>query len=338
MGFRDQLRSVIQWENPGQNELFIKFTENGDELKNASKLIVGPGQGCLFVYEGKIEGFFEEEGMYDLKTDNTPFLTTIKKFLTLRRDADSEHKTGLWFYKKADVLNIRWGTRSTITYNDPVYTFPVGLRCFGNYSIRITEAKNFFTNIVAGQELFTVREIQEVFVSRIVQPITDYLAKAKFSYAEIDSHINEIALYSKENTVQIFNDLGFELKDFRIEGTSFDEATQQRIAKISDMNADVQAAKLAGLDYAQMEQLKAMRDAARNEGGIAGLGAGLGAGMHIGNMMGVGNQMQNAQQQPPQQNVDDPMAKLKKLKEMFEMELITEEEYAIKKQQILDTL
>jgi len=343
MGFKDQFRSVIQWENPSQDELFVKFTDNGDELKNASKLIVGPGQGCLFIYEGKIEGAFEEEGMYDLKTDNTPFLTTIKKFLTLSRDADSEHKTGLWFYRKADIVNIRWGTRSTITYNDPVYTFPVGLRCFGNYSIRIIDATTFFTNVVAGEELFTTGEIQEIFVSRIVQPITDYLAKAKFSYAEIDSNVNEVARFAKEDTFTIFKELGFELKDFRIEGTSFDEGTQQRIGKIADVNADVQAAKLAGLDYAQMEQVKAMRDAAKNESGITGLGAGMGVAMNLGNMMGnnmmMGNQMQNTQQQPPQQTTsDDPMQKLKKLKEMFEMELITEQEFAAKKKEILDTL
>jgi len=338
MGVKNQFRSVIQWENPSQDELFIKFTENGDELKNASKLIIGPGQGCLFLYEGKIEGFFEQEGMYDIKTDNTPFLTTLKRIFTLSRDADSEHKTGLWFYKKADILNIRWGTRSPITYNDPVYSFPVGLRCFGNYSIKIIDAKNFFTNVIAGENLFTVREIQEIFISRIVQPITDYLAKAKFSYAEIDSNVNEIARYTKEDTLQIFKELGFELKDFRIEGTSFDEATQGRIGKIADVNADVQAAKLAGLDYAQMEQLKALRDAAKNEGGIAGIGAGLGAGMNLSNMMG--NQIHNTQQQTssPQQNTDDSIVKLKKLKEMFEMELITEQEYAAKKQTILDSL
>jgi len=55
--------------------------------------------------------------------------------------------------------------------------------------------------------------------------------------------------------------------------------------------------------------------------------------------MMMGNQNQNAQQQPPQQQAaDDPMVKLKKLKEMFEMELITEQEFAAKKQEILDAL
>ena len=46
MGFFDpirrQLRSVIEWDNPGEDELFRKWSENGDEIKNASKLIANP--------------------------------------------------------------------------------------------------------------------------------------------------------------------------------------------------------------------------------------------------------------------------------------------------------
>ncbi|MCK0161177.1 SPFH domain-containing protein [Allomuricauda sp. F6463D] len=338
MAFQNQLKSVVQWENPNPNDIFFKFRESGDELKNASKLIIGPGQGCLFVYEGKIEGVLEEEGLYNLKTDNTPFFTTIKKFITLYKSSESEHKTGLWFYRRADIVNMRWGTRSPIKYNDPIYTFPVGLRAFGNYSIKITDAKSFFKNIVAGENTFTLDQIQEIFVSRIVQPIMDYLAKAKFSYADIDSQLNEIARYSKEETKSIFVELGFDLLDFRIEGNSFDEDTQKRIGKIADMNAEVQAAKLAGLDYAQVEQLKALRDAAKNEGGVAGIGAGLGAGMQVGNMMGqnIGSPMQQQTQYQPAS--DDSMTKLKMLKEMFEKELISENEYSSKKQQVLDKM
>ena len=333
MNFTAQMRSVIQWENPQEYQLFYKFTDKGDELKNASKLIVQPGQGCIFTYEGKIEGLFDEEGIYDLKTANKPFVTTIKKFLNA---FESEHKTGLWFYKKADMLNVRWGTRIPITYNDPIYSFPVNLKCYGNYSLRITEPQNFFINVIGGKNNYFVDELQEILLSRITQPISNYLANAKFSYADVDSNMVRIAEEAKEKTSSVFNDLGFELTDFRIEGTSFDEATQERIGRIANVNADVQAAKLAGLDYAQMEQLKAMRDAAKNEGGITGLGAGMGAGMQIGNMM-MGNQNTQPQNTQPQ-NTDDPMAKLKKLKEMFEMELITENEYATKKQEILDTL
>jgi len=243
----------------------------------------------------------------------------------------SEHVVGIWFYRKADILNMRWGTRVPISYTDPVYTFPILLSAFGNYSIRITKPQWFFENVIAGEELYCHADLKEVFISRVVQPITDYLANAKFSYVDIDSNLNTIAKEAKEKTDSIFTDLGFEVLDFRIEGSQFDKETLERIAKISDVQAEVLAAKIAGVEYTEMQQIKAMRDAANNEGGGAGLLMGVGAGIQSSNMMNNGVQ-------PSKEEPNTPMEKLKKLKELFEMELISEEEYSEKKKTILDSM
>ncbi len=331
MNISNQFKSVIQWKDPRSDELFIKFTDNGDEIKNASKLILQPGQGCILTYEGKVIGVFEEEGMYDLKSDNTPFITTIKKFLSLREG--SEYIMGIWFYRKADILNMRWGTRVPIAYTDPIYTFPILLSAFGNYSIKITTPKSFFANIIAGQEVFCHHDLKEIFLSRITQNITDYLANAKFSYVDIDSNLNSIAEEVRIKTKSVFNDLGFEVIDFRMEGTQFDKETLDRIAKISDVQAQVLSAKIAGIDYTEHQKLQAMRDAANNQTGNAGIIMGMNTGVGASNLMNSdANQQANSQQE------ENPMGRLKKLKELFEMELITETEYTEKKKNILDSM
>src|SRR5690606_41691029 len=85
MGFfapiRRQLRSVIEWEDPGEAELFRKWSGNGDEIKNASKLIAAPGQGCIFVYEGRIRQVIDREGLVEIPTANIPFWTTLTRFM-----------------------------------------------------------------------------------------------------------------------------------------------------------------------------------------------------------------------------------------------------------------
>lgn len=326
MDFSNQLRSVIQWEDPNSSELFIKFTDRGEEIKNASKLVLHAGQGCIITYQGKTESIIDEEGVYDLKTDNKPFITTLKKLLSLREK--SEHIMGIWFYRKADIVNMRWGTRVPIAYTDPIYTFPVLLSAFGNYSIKITKPQWFFENIIAGEEVYCHADLKEVFLSRIVQPITNYLANAKFSYVAIDSNLNEIANVVKNETTSIFSDLGFDVLDYRIEGTQFDAETLARIGKISDVQAEVKAAQIAGLNYTEHQKLQAMRDAANNQGGAAGILMGANAGMQSSVMMN----------QQSSESKDDPMAKLKKLKDMFETELISEDDYTAKKKEILDTM
>ena len=321
-GFKKQMRSVISWENPQPDVLFERWSENGDEIKNASKLIVGPGQGCIFVYEGKVEGLYTQEGMVELKTANIPFWTTITKFM---QAFVSEHKVGLYFFKTTQILDQKWGTNSIIKYEDPKYKFPVGLRAYGNYSFRITDPKSFFVNVVGGADPFFIDSFRQVMVARIVQPITDFLAEGKYTYTEIDAQREEISRGVNEKLKIEYTNLGFELLDFRIEGTSFDEDTMKRINRIADVTAETTAAGVAGVSFAQLQQLEAMKDAAKNQGG-AGMGMGMGIGMAFGQNIG-------AQSGPGQQ--EDPMVKLKKLKMMADEGLITQEEYDAKKKDIL---
>ena len=42
--FRSQLSAVIQWQADKQHLLWYKYPSKTDEIKNASKLIVGPGR------------------------------------------------------------------------------------------------------------------------------------------------------------------------------------------------------------------------------------------------------------------------------------------------------
>jgi membrane protease subunit (stomatin/prohibitin family) len=333
--FDRQLRSIIEWQDSDPETLFERWTENGDEIKNASKLIVGPGQGCIFVYEGKVVSVFIESGLFNLETDNIPFWTTVKNALY---KFESAHKVGIYFFRKADFLNKRWGTPSPITYTDPKFKFPVGLGAFGNFSFRISNPEEFFVRVVAGAHYYPVREIQKVLVSRITQPMSDYLANAQFGYTEIDKHRNTIAEFCSKESAKIFQDLGFDLIDFRIEGTSFDEATQARIGKIADMSAEAQALKELGVDYAQHQQLQAMRDIARNEGqGNAGMQFGMGLEM----ARLLGQNLAGSPQQPvktAQPSSEDPMQKLEKLKKMFDAGLITEQEFSANKQEILSQL
>jgi membrane protease subunit (stomatin/prohibitin family) len=332
-----QLRSVIEWTDPDDEALFERWTEHGDEIKNASKLIVGPGQGCIFVYEGAVKAVIQSEGVVNLETDNVPFWTTIK---SLMQRFESHHKVGIYYFRTGHLVNKRWGTTSVIKYDDPKYKFPVGLGAYGNYSVRITEPEAFFRNIVQSAAFYGAGELRQVILSRITQPLTDYLATASFSYAEIDANRQEIVAGIMPLVTPIFTDLGFELLDFRIEGTSFDEDTERRIGRIADMHAEAQALAAVGVSYQEQQQLEALKAAAANEGGgTVGMGVGMGAGLGLGQMMAgmAAGQQQQAPQQaaPAQPAADDPMEKLKKLKVMFDNGLINEEEYSAKKAEIL---
>lgn len=95
------------------------------------------------------------------------------------------------------------------------------------------------------------------------------------------------------------------------------------------MAADVQAAQQAGLDYVELEKLRALRDAARNEGGLAGAGLQFGVGMEI------GKKFNEQTETTLTKGSADAAEQLRKLKILLDENIITSEDFELKKQEIL---
>ena len=107
--------------------------------------------------------------------------------------------------------------------------------------------------------------------------------------------------------------------------------------------------------FTQFQVANAIGDAAKQPGGMAGMGMGMGAGMGMGGMMvNQMNQAAWAAQQPPPQAApaaapaaapvaavaagDDVMAKLGQLKKLFDAGLIEKAEFDEKKKELLAKL
>ncbi len=321
-GVKNQMRSVIQWDKPDPTVLVYKYTDRGDEIKNASKLIINPWQGVVMVYQGKIQEIMTEAGTFDIATDNIPFLTTLFRIM---QAFESENKVGIYFFKTTIITDQKWGTKSPVKYIDPQYKFPVGMRAFGNFSFRISDFNALFTSYLGTQDSVTVDSLRTVISDRIVAPLTDAFATAGLGYNEIDQNRLELSAKVQAAAQDDFAPFWLELSDFRIENTDFDEDTQGRIRTIADTQAQSIAAQSAGVSYADMQKLSALRDAAKNEWGTAGVFMGMGAGQSLGGMMNT-------------PTPELPEARLAKLKSLLDGALITQEEFDKKKGEILSSI
>lgn len=327
MGLRDlfkrQLRTVVEWKEQNGQLLFHLMETTTDEIKNASKLIVAPGQGCVVVYDGKVSGVLTEPDVYSMETANHPFIMSL---LNLAQRSESEHKMRFYFFRTAEVVNVLWGTASPVKYIEPDYKLPVTLGACGNFSIKIADAGRMFTTLLGTMSNYSVADVQELVSSRIVAPLSSFLAEKAYPYREVDSHLMDLSNELKERTAAELEQLGLELTDFRVNSVTFDEDTMERIGRIANMTAEQRAAAEVDLDYVSMQKLEALRDAARNEGGLAGAGLQLGAGVQL------------AKDVFKTQAADDSTERLRKLKKLLDEQLITEEEYEKKKNEILSQL
>ncbi|SFD90460.1 SPFH domain-containing protein [Flavobacterium phragmitis] len=328
--FRKQLSSVIEWQNQSPDLLFYKYESATDEIKNASKLIVSPGQGCIVVYQGKIEDVLTTEGVYLLETDNHPFITT---FLNLRQNFESEYKMHLYYFRTAELVGQRWGTANPIKYVDEFYNFPVSLGAHGNYSIQLKDVYKIFANLVGSKHSYTADDMRELIISRITSELASYLATCKYSYREIDSHLGDISIALKAKVSTLVENIGLLLTDFQIEATCFDEETQNNINAITKMSRESRVAAEVGMDYTELEKLRALRDAAKNEGGLAGAGLQIGAGMELGKSL-----FSEKEKITTINDQDDTVMQLKRLKLLLDEKILTQEEFDKKKTDILNKL
>lgn len=327
--FKNQLSQVIEWKDQQPDLLIWKYPSDNDELKNAGKLIVSPGQGAILVYEGRVTDHLTQEGIYNLETDNHPFITTLLK---LRTNFESEHKLKIWFYRTSENVNQGWGTPQMIKYMDPVYKIPVELGANGTFSFRISNPLYLFANVVGAKNIYTIQEARQLLQNRFPESLFATLAQSGISYQQIDAQLPLLSGNIKIKLNDEINKLGFELTDFKLNGTVFDAATKERIGKVADITAEAMAAGEGGLTYVEIEKLKALRDAARNEGGLAGAGLQLGVGVEL------GKSFNTAKDEQMNADAADPVTKLKQLKLLLDEGIITQDEFTTKKKEWLDKL
>jgi membrane protease subunit (stomatin/prohibitin family) len=140
----------------------------------------------------------------------------------------------------------------------------------------------------------------------------------------------------------------------------YDEIGMEQIAKIKNAQADKAVFGVLGEDWSRQQTANILTNISVNPGagGVAAAGAGLGMGMAAGGMFGNMSQqmfspMNPVQQQPvtPQPSgqfqqrtateeppKEDPVAKIKQLKEMLDLGVISQAEFDAKKQEILSRM
>jgi membrane protease subunit (stomatin/prohibitin family) len=323
--------TVLVWKFPGE------------ELRLGTQLVVNQSQEVVFVKGGQVADVFGP-GTHTLSTGNLPIL---RKLINLPFGGKTPFTAEVWYVNKIIKRGLKWGTKGPIQIIDPLYNFPVSVRSFGQWGLRIEDSRSFVAQIVGTLQTTETDRIEEYFSGEIVQRLSDTLAKyfveTKVSVFEVSARINELSAFACKTISPEFSRFGIEIVNFNVERISIPPEEQAKFQEILGKRMEIEQISQAkvGQAYTTMRTFDTLEKAASNEGGGAGsllgaglgLGAGLAAGVPIGQQ--VGQAMNVQPQQPPP---DDPMAKLQKLKQMLDGGLISQEDFDKKKADILSKL
>jgi excisionase family DNA binding protein len=228
--------------------------------------------------------------MHTLVTANVPKLIDfIGKAFNDRTPFPAE----VYFVSLKEFANKKWGTPQPIIVRNPGMGLGVALlQGFGTYSFQVNDPQLFVTNIVGKQAIFRTSEIEERMRTMLLSKFQDLLGEtgAKKSVPELIGLTEELGAGVRAKAQDDFAALGLTLKTFYIGNLKPSEKSAQELRDMGMLDMAT---------YTQLQAADAMRDAANNQSGGAGLTAGIGAGMGIGNLMGQA--LQGGMQQPSQQ-------------------------------------
>ncbi|MBA4688781.1 MAG: SPFH domain-containing protein [Candidatus Galacturonibacter soehngenii] len=288
--FSGQFSNVVEWEEYRDDVIFWKW--DNKEIKKGSKLIIRQGQDAIFMFNGKVEGVFTEEGSFDIESEIIPFLSTLKGF-----------KFGFNSGMRAEVLfintkefTINWGTKNAI--NIPASGLPGGMpiRAFGNFNCKVVDHAVLIEKIAGIKKQFTIDEIRERVVAVLNQLLMKWILQCGKDMFHLQADAFEIAKGIREDLDMEMCKIGIGITGFAVESFSYPEEIQKMAEKAASQSMVADMAK-----YTQFAMADGMANG--NKGAsIAGDMAGLQMGLMMGQQMM--NQMQGSQQQQQNQSLN----------------------------------
>jgi membrane protease subunit (stomatin/prohibitin family) len=322
---------IIEFLDDSGNTMVQRMPKTGSgEFKMGAQLIVRESQKAVFFRDGKALDIFSA-GRHVLKTQNIPILT--KLVTSLGYGQDSPFKSEVYFLNLKLFRNLKWGTKEPILFRDSELKM-IRLRGYGAFSITIKEPSLFLNKVVGTQALFRDSDIADYLKSIILQKLHIVLGEQIKTVFDLPQHFDNLSILVRNALNLDFEGLGLELHDFLINSISVPLEVQKMIDTRSGMSA------IGNMDeFMKFQMGQSMEKAAENPTGSAGEGMGLGAGLGMGFMMPqmISQVMQQPNNQDTSANIDS-LTKLKQLKELLDIEAISEKEFYETKKRILNNL
>jgi excisionase family DNA binding protein len=267
---------VVEYPNEMVDELVHRFPETGvADLRIGSQVIVRESQRAVFMRDGQALDSFGP-GRHTIATANIPYLINfIGKAFNDRTPFTAE----IYYVSMKEFPDRKWGTAQPIIVRNQGVGLGIALlQGYGTYGFQIGDAQQFLTQVVGAQGTYRMADIENRLRVMLLSKIQDILGEtgAKKNVLDMIGLTEELGAAVRAKAQDDFGALGLVLKNFYIGSLKPSEKSAEELRAMGML--DMQT-------YAQLQAADAMREAANNPNGGAGLTSGIGAGLGIGNVL-----------------------------------------------------
>ena len=272
--FFKQLANVVEWPEASDSVLFWKWQNK--EIKKGSKLIIRPGQDAIFMYNGRIEGVFEEEGSFDIESDIIPFLSTLKSY---KFGFNNPLRAEVLFINTKELL-VKWGTKNAINLQAPGLPGGMPIRAFGTFACKISNQEVLIDKLAGIRQTYSVNDVKERIVSNLDQLLMSWIGKEGRDMFNLQMDAAKIAEGIRSELDDDMCKIGISITDFNIESFSYPE-------EIKKMQEKAAAQAMVG-DVNKYQQIAMANSFENGKGGgssVAGDMVSMQMGMAMGQQM-----------------------------------------------------
>lgn len=267
---------VVEYPNEMRDELVHRIPEVGaGDFRIGSQVIVREAQNATFSRDGKGLDTFGP-GRHTITTANIPLLIDLVGRAFNDR---SPFAAEVYFVSMREFADEKWGTPQPILVRNPGMGLGVALlQGYGTYSFEVFDAQQVVNQLVGATGSYMMSDIRDRLRAVVLSKLQDLLGETTevSDVPELIGLVEEIGGGVRAKAQDDFRALGLTLKSFYIESLKPSDKSAEELRAMGML--DMQT-------YTQLQAADAMRDAAQNPSGGAGLTAGIGAGVGIGNVL-----------------------------------------------------
>ncbi len=303
----DQWRDYFYCESMDQEIIMRKGTKrvssrssntksDDNIISNGSVIAVADGQCMMIVEQGAVVDICAEPGefVYDNSTEPSVFVggfgkglsdmfKTIGKRFTFGGDTGKDQR--VYYFNTKELVGNKYGTASPVPFRvvdkNIGLDVDIAIRCYGEYSYKITNPLLFYTNVCGNvKNEYRRDELDGQLKTELLtalQPAFARISEMGVRYSALPGHTMELANALNDVLSQKWSELrGISIVSFGVSSVTASEEDERMIKELQRNAAfcdpNMAAAHLVGA------QAEAMQSAAKNENAGA-MGAFIGMGM-----------------------------------------------------------
>lgn len=362
VGEFDERTAVAPGVRKRNNEGYGYNQGQSNILSNGSIIYVPENTAAFIFSQSGIENVITKPGGYEYRDGQlsvfdkqsrdesgivkTLFNQTAQRIGFSGMSADDKRVS---FVNLRELRGIKFGTRGPLAYNDLYYETDLEVYAYGLFSIKIVEPVAFVRNFLPANarsysfnDLESRSQLVAEFLHSFIVALNSLSTECRIS--QLPSQAGKIADQIRsegENAGTWRQRFGIELRGVAIENIEFSDDSRELVRSYSEKKMSVRAyegvSAQAGNMAAQQMIAEGVRENGLGDGGNMLFGLGFAGSLNPQNASQatgatVPDQDSDAKLTP---SVDDQVETLKKLKELVDMGILTPEEFAAKKKQLL---